>query len=125
MNIYECWKKVRVHILITLFFAFAVPTMRYFGKDISDVFYLSYIINSAVVTVTCIVLNMKHGFLWYYPVLVLFVTTFALAVFFINDMPSAIPVMFVSYASLGYVSSAIGAIVKKIRDNNRDGEDEQ
>ena len=44
MNIYECWKKVRVHILITLFFAFAVPAIRYFGKDISDVFYLSYII---------------------------------------------------------------------------------
>ena len=109
-----------MNVIIVAAVAFAVPLLKYAGVGASSVFYITYIVNILVVSSSCIILNIKHGFLWYYPIIVLFFLIFALVGYFINEFPAAISTVFLNYAFLGYITSAIGGIIHKIRENNRE-----
>ncbi len=118
LNIYRCWMKVRVYTVIMALVCFLVPALRYVGIRYDSVFYITYAINSAVLSICCLILNIKNGFVWYYPIVALFFLAAALVTYFINEVPTLIPNMVINYMFIGYITSIIGAIVHKIRKNN-------
>ena len=65
-------------------------------------------------------LNLKHGFVWYYPFCVIFIATVTMLIFFMNDIENGIVTVFLSYISASFVTSAMGGIMHKIRENNKE-----
>lgn len=121
MNIYNKWQKIRVHFLILSAIFVLVPCLKFvFKENVYEVFYASYFVNSIAITASCIILNLKHGFVWYYPFCIIFIVTMIMLIFFMNDIESGIVTVFLSYISASFVTSAIGGIMHKIRENNKE-----
>lgn len=121
MNIYDNWKKMRIHILFVTFVAVIVGAAAViFSGGSEEWLYFSYILNSITATISCIIFSVKNGFKWWYPTSVLFVETMTLVVCFLNTQLDMIPFMFVSYLSVSFVSTAMGTIIGKIKRNNEE-----
>lgn len=121
MNVYKGWQKIKIYFLVLTAVFVIVPCLKFIFKDnVYEIFYVSYIVNSIAITVSCIMLNLKHGFVWYYPLYVMFSATMCMLIFFINDISEGIITVFLSYISVSFVSTAIGGIMHKIRENNKE-----
>lgn len=120
MKIYDNWKKMSIYILVAGIVALVSGAIMFFGMNTDSVFYFSYLLNSLIITICSIVFSIKNGFKWWYITTMLFVQTIIMVIYFLPTQVDMIPVIFVSYLSASLVSSAIGAIVGKIRKNNEE-----
>lgn len=121
MYIYKIWEKIRVYFMVLCAVFVLVSCTRFIFPDlIYDIFYVAYIVNSIAITVSTIMFNLKNGFAWYYTLCVIFAATVIMLMFFLNDIETGIITVFLSYVSVSIVSTVIGGIIHKIRENNRE-----
>ena len=121
MYIYKIWEKIRVYFIVLCAIFVLVSCARFvFPQNVYDIFYISYIVDSIAITVSTVAFNLKNGFAWYYALCVIFAATVVMVMFFSRDIESGIITVFLSYISVSVVSTAIGGIMHKIRENNKE-----
>ncbi len=121
MYIYKIWEKIRIYFMVLCAIFVIVSCLRFIFSDlIYDIFYISYIVNSIAITASIIIFNLKNGFAWYYTFCVIFAATIIMLMFFLNDIEEGIITVFLSYVSVSVVSTVIGGIMHRIRENNKE-----
>ena len=121
MYIYKIWEKIRIYFMVLCaIFVLSSCSRFIFPEFVYDVFYASYIINSLAITVITIIFCLKNGFAWYFAVCEIFAATAIMIMFFSKDIETGIITVFLSYVSASIVSTAIGGIMHKIKENNKE-----
>lgn len=124
MNIYKYWEKIQNHLIVMAVIFLLLGFSKFlFGESISEMMSVLYVLNTVSVTVSCVALSIKRGFLWYYPCVLIFLSLMVNMTFFSDDYPAFVRVLLFNNLSASVVGSAMGGIIRKIRENNRE-EDE-
>ncbi len=124
MNIYKHWEKIQNHLIVMAVIFLLMGFSKFlFGENISEMMSVLYLLNTVSVTVSCLALSVKRGFLWYYPCVLLFLSVMVNMTFFADEYQSFARALFFNNLSASVVATAVGSIVHKIRENNRE-EDE-
>lgn len=96
---------------------YGVPALQYvLPADFGMMLYLiASVVNLLVISLSCIILTIREGFKWYYPIIVAFLYFPSLLIFYDSSMFGNIVV----YLGLAYVCQGMGHIVGKIIERNR------
>ena len=68
-----------------------------------------------VIAATCIILTIREGFKWYYPLIIIFLYIPSMMMYYDSSMLGNV----VAYLCLAYVSQGMGFIIGKIIERNR------
>lgn len=119
MSFSEVFGPIKWHILACVAVFYVFPALQYVTATEYIALLLTAIsyANTAVITITSIVLTIKEGFKWYYAFVVLVLYVPSIMIYYDFTMPILVNAF--SYFALTYVSQIIGVIVGKIIERNR------
>ncbi len=112
----DVFKPLKYHILACVVVFFIMPAFSYAvpTQFVTMFMMLCAAANSLVILLTTIILAIKEGFKWYYPLIIVVLYIMSTSIYQTDFMiPNAI-----SYLILSYSSHVIGYIIGKIIDRN-------
>lgn len=112
----DIFKPLRWHILACVVVFFIMPAFTYVvaPQHATAVMMLCTAANSLVILATTIILAIKEGFKWYYPLIIVVLYIMSTSIYQTDFMiPNAI-----SYLILSYSAHIIGYIISKLIERN-------
>lgn len=108
---------IKWHILACAAVFYLVPAIGYIVPEnmIVHVLMAASLLNNLVILITCISVAIRHGFIWYYPLIVAFLYAPTLMLF--PQLSSVANIII--YAVTGYVCLTMGIIIRKIIERNQ------
>lgn len=113
----EVFGPLKWHMLACVAAFYGVPALQYvLPQEYGMALYLiAGVLSVLVIAVTCIILTIREGFKWYYPIVVIFLYVPSLLMFYDSSMLGNV----IAYLGLAYVSQGMGHIIGKIIERNR------
>ncbi len=105
----EVFGPLKWHMLVCVAAFYGVPALQYvLPQEYGMALYLiAGVLSALVIAVTCVVLTIREGFKWYYPIVVIFLYVPSLLMFYDSSMLGNV----IAYLGLAYVSLGDGGIL--------------
>ncbi|HIV02648.1 MAG TPA: hypothetical protein IAC74_03670 [Candidatus Aphodoplasma excrementigallinarum] len=113
----EIFGPLKWHILACVVVFYGVPALQYVVPEQYGmaVYLIAGVLAVLVIAATCIILTIREGFKWYYPLIVIFLYVPSMMMYYDSSMLGNV----VAYLCLAYVSQGMGFIIGKIIERNR------
>lgn len=113
----EIFGPIKWHMLVCAAVFYGIPPLGYVlpGQYAAALYLTAGALCSLVIGLSCIILTIKKGFKWYYPLIVIVLYTPSLMMFYDVSMSGNI----IAYLGLAYASQVIGHIIGKLIERNR------